>query len=119
MISGPTHLIEQKVRSLAQPYTVMRDTESASDTYGSDRSNGYTDRGERQLYCYRETIRSEQTGIGERNQHRLQGYCLPTVDIAEDDRIQFDGAVYEIETPRPLPEHDPIVYSFNGEIISQ
>lgn len=116
---APHDVLKVKVTQLGAYYTISRaDGSSDSDgSYGTQRN--FTEIGERRLYLYTVSDRRESRGVGEVADIRLEGYCLPKTDIAEDDRVEFDGQTFEIETKRPLPiESDPQLYRLTAELVT-
>jgi hypothetical protein len=104
----PTGPIRQKVREKASSYAL--DTpDSSSSSYGGEE---YTSKNaSADIYLFSPQEMSEIVISGEQITASLQGLCLPSEPVEEDDRLNYGQGRYEVETITPMPSaEDPIVH---------
>lgn len=97
----PTDILVRTIQNRARPFSVDRLIDEHSTEIGGD-ENYETDAATADLYVYQPTERPQYVPEGERQAGSLEGLCLPDEDIEHDDRIEYAGAVWEVEAMPPI-----------------
>lgn len=101
-ISRVEGITEGIVRSQEQPFTVYRRQDDNDSSYGPDDAE-YTQLDDpRPLHVYGEDERVEIVSAGEVVEAAARGYARTSVDVREDDRIDYGSRRYEVEQVTPI-----------------
>ena len=84
------------IRNRLEYYTVYRRA-SGKDSLGQS-NDQYTESHDERLFVYRPNNSTTQTDFGERVEGDLNGIGLPSANIGKDDRIEYNGERYEVDS---------------------
>lgn len=92
----PDAPLRMVIRNRLESYTVSRPTLS-KDAIGQSDSSYSTH--EERLWVYNPSTTTTQVDFGEQQEGDLSALGLPDADVQEDDRIDYGGHTYEVDSP--------------------
>lgn len=91
--SGGHSTLQSVVTSKTTEYTLRRETHTSGAMGGTDSETQVT----ANLWVGSPQEIAEDTEFGERLTGMLAGLCLPTEDVEEGDRLEYQSIEYEVE----------------------
>lgn len=101
----PVGPFRSTIRTRSRGYTIKRRTSDDDTTYGNPDSEYTALNNTRDLYLYDESESVSVVPAGEQFDGGLNGYAFDSVDVQEDDRVDYGSGTYEIESIQTFVDH--------------
>lgn len=98
----PTAPLTRVIKQSSRPFSLDRlDTTSSDTEFGRDQTY-ISDATTADIYVYQPSERPDHVLEGEQVTGSLRGLCLPSEDVQTDDRLEYAGGTWEIESKVPI-----------------